>query len=101
VLKPRKKNAENAETQRAQREKGIITMNLLTMMQFIRCPLAVLVLLLAVFKISAQEPLDGPTRIFNDALLDDLAGEWKLKRQIRGRNIENTVSAEWVLNHQF
>ena len=76
-------------------------MNLFTMMQFIRFPLAGLVLLLAVFRMSAQEPLDGPTRIFNDALLDNLAGEWKLKRQIRGRNVENTMSAEWVLNHQF
>ena len=28
-------------------------------------------------------------------------GEWKLTRQIRGRSLENTVTVEWVLNHQF
>src|SRR5262245_20096624 len=49
----------------------------------------------------AQEPLDGPTRIFKDELLENLVGEWKLSRQIRGRAVENTVKVDWVLNHQF
>lgn len=49
----------------------------------------------------AQEPLDGPTRIFKDELLENLVGEWKLSRQIRGRTVENTVKVDWVLNHQF
>src|SRR5262245_44677404 len=48
-----------------------------------------------------QEPPDGPQRIFKDDLLDNLAGDWKLTRKIRGRTAENTVKAEWVLNHQF
>jgi hypothetical protein len=39
----------------------------------------------------AQEPLDGPKRIFKDELLENLVGEWKLSRQIRGRSVENTV----------
>lgn len=46
----------------------------------------------------AQEPLDGPHRTFNDELLENLVGEWKLTRQIRGRSLENTVTVEWVLN---
>jgi len=49
----------------------------------------------------AQAPLDGPNRIFKDELLDNLAGDWKLTRKIRGQVVQNTVKAEWVLNHQF
>ena len=48
-----------------------------------------------------QDPLDGSNRIFRDELLDKLVGDWKLTRKIRGRTVENTVHAEWVLNHQF
>jgi len=50
---------------------------------------------------SSQDPLDGPNRIFRDDLLDKLVGNWKLTRKIRGRTVENSVRAEWVLNHQF
>jgi len=49
----------------------------------------------------AQEPLDGRSRIFRDELLDNLIGDWKLTRSIRGQTVENTVTVEWVLNHQF
>jgi len=49
----------------------------------------------------AQEPLDGPNRIFRDDLLESLAGRWRLTRTIRGKQVQNTVDAEWVLNHQF
>ncbi len=51
--------------------------------------------------VAAQEPLDGPNRIFRDPLLDNLVGDWKLTRKIRGKSVENTLRAEWVLNHQF
>jgi hypothetical protein len=51
--------------------------------------------------LQAQEPLDGRNRIFHDDFLDNLAGDWKLTRKIRGQSAENTVKAEWVLNHQF
>src|SRR5262245_8308468 len=51
--------------------------------------------------IAAQEPLDGRHRIFQDELLDHLVGDWKLTRQMRGQTAENTVKAEWVLQHQF
>jgi hypothetical protein len=49
----------------------------------------------------AQEAPDGPKRIFQDEFIDRLAGDWKLTRKIRGTQVENTVKAEWVLNHQF
>jgi hypothetical protein len=51
--------------------------------------------------LAAQEPLDGRHRIFQDELLDHLAGDWKLTRKMRGQTAENTVKAEWVLQHQF
>ena len=58
---------------------------------------AAVLLILAIFCTAgqiahAQEPLDGPTHIFNDELLENLVGEWKLSRQIRGRTVENTVN---------
>src|ERR1700683_5007321 len=49
----------------------------------------------------ADEPADGPGRIFKDVFIENLAGEWKLTRKIRGKEVENTATAEWVLNHQF
>ena len=64
-----------------------------------RCLAAVL--LLAALPVLAQEPADGPQSIFHDAFIDKLVGEWRLVREIRGREVENTVSADWVLNHQF
>jgi hypothetical protein len=58
-------------------------------------------LLLAAMPVLAQEPADGPKTVFRDAFIDNLVGEWRLMRVIRGREVENTVSADWVLNHQF
>src|SRR5262249_22588834 len=49
----------------------------------------------------AQEALDGPKRIFRDDLLDNLVGKWIVTRKIRGKEVQNTLEAEWVLNHQF
>src|SRR3954447_15321599 len=48
-----------------------------------------------------QEPADGRNRIFRDELLDKLVGTWKLTGKMTGRTVENSVRAEWVLNHQF
>ena len=50
---------------------------------------------------SAKEPLDGPAFPFNDEFIERLAGDWKLTRKVRGQVVENTVRAEWVLDHQF
>ena len=52
-------------------------------------------------QLMAQEPLDGRNRVFRDELLDNLVGDWKLTRLIRGQSVENSVKAEWTLNHQF
>ena len=38
---------------------------------------------------------------FTDPFLDNLTGEWNLRRSIRGQTVENRVEAKWVLNHQF
>jgi hypothetical protein len=58
-------------------------------------------LLLSSTLISYSQDLDGPKHIFHDALLDNLAGNWKLAGKIAGRSADHTVQAEWVLNHQF
>jgi hypothetical protein len=50
---------------------------------------------------AADEPADGPKRIFKDVLIENLTGDWKLTRKIRGKEVQNTVQVEWVLNHQF
>jgi hypothetical protein len=52
-------------------------------------------------RVSAQELLDGSNRIFLHEFLDNLVGDWKLTRKLRGRTAENSVKAEWTLNHQF
>jgi hypothetical protein len=51
----------------------------------------------------AQEStnLDGPKGRFQDDLISKLEGTWHLTRQIRGKEVGNSVSATWVLNHQF
>jgi hypothetical protein len=58
-------------------------------------------LLLSSALISFSQDLDGPKHIFHDALLDNLAGNWKLAGKIASRSADHTVQAEWVLNHQF
>ena len=50
---------------------------------------------------AADEPADGPKVIFRDDFIDQLVGRWKIIRQIRGKEVQNTLTAEWVLNHQF
>jgi hypothetical protein len=64
-----------------------------------------LLLLLFIFPrqqcIAADEPPDGPKRIFKDDFIENLIGDWKLTRKIRGNEVQNTVKVEWVLNHQF
>jgi hypothetical protein len=63
--------------------------------------LLVCLCLASAIDLAGQEPLDGRHRIFRDELLDNLVGDWRLTRKIRGQTAENTVKAEWVLNHQF
>ena len=51
--------------------------------------------------ILAQTVSDTPKGGFSDTFLDNLTGEWKLKRAVRGQVAESKVVARWVLNHQF
>ena len=60
-----------------------------------------LLALLLVGTVHAQDAADGPKRPFQDPFIEQLAGDWTLTRQIRGKEAINTVHAEWVLNHQF
>ena len=65
------------------------------------CLLAGLLLLPALGHAQAEDPPDGPKRIFRDDFIENLVGSWKLTRKIRGTQVENSVEAQWVLNHQF
>lgn len=61
-----------------------------------------LLLLCAVPSWTQGEPeLDGVKHVFQDPLLDHMAGSWKLTGTIVGRKANHQVDAEWVLNHQF
>ncbi len=46
-------------------------------------------------------PLDGAGQIFNDDLLDKLAGSWRLEGTLVGKPAHHTIQADWILNHQF
>src|SRR5690242_2618547 len=50
---------------------------------------------------TAAAQVDGNKTIFRDDLLEQLAGKWKLTGTVRGRPMNHTVEARWVLNHQF
>ena len=58
---------------------------------------------LIVAPLRAQEPppLDGAHRILQDSLLERLAGNWAMVGAVRTRPANYSLSAEWVLNHQF
>lgn len=49
----------------------------------------------------ARAQRDGRGNRFDDDLFARLEGNWTLTRQIRGTEIQNRVSASWVLQHQF
>jgi hypothetical protein len=48
---------------------------------------------------SQDKPPDGLKRIFKDDLIENLSGDWKLTRKIRGKEVANKFTAKWVLNH--
>src|ERR1051325_8330763 len=51
--------------------------------------------------VAAEEPADGPKTIFKDDFIENLVGQWNITRQVRGKEVHNAMTAEWVLNHQF
>jgi len=65
--------------------------------------LVFIILVIVSSSIHSQESanLDGPKGRFQDDLISKLEGTWRLTRKIRGTEVENSVSATWVLNHQF
>lgn len=69
-------------------------------MSSLRLLLAALVLLSSQLA-QAEDPPDGPKRIFRDEFIENLVGKWRLTREIRGKEVENAVEVTWVLNHQF
>ena len=69
-----------------------------------RMPLLLVLCCCCVFARAAgaqDEELDGPKHVFHDSLLDNMVGSWTLNGKIAGRQAQDTVTAEWVLNHQF
>ena len=57
---------------------------------------------LAIFVILAAPGLGAERAKFEDALLDNLVGDWRVERKFgSGRRAENTLHVEWVLDHQF
>jgi hypothetical protein len=60
-------------------------------------------LLLAVASVFVAGYLNaqGPSPEWQDDLVDHLTGTWKLTGAVMGREAHHTVTAEWVLYHQF
>ncbi|MBX7105233.1 MAG: hypothetical protein K1X57_14215 [Gemmataceae bacterium] len=63
--------------------------------------IAIAVALASPRPLRADDPPDGPKRIFRDDFIENMVGDWKVSRKIRGTVVENKLKAEWVLNHQF
>src|SRR5579862_6314841 len=49
----------------------------------------------------APAAIAQPAPVFQDNVLDQMTGDWKLTGTIRGQKAEHAISVEWVLNHQF
>jgi hypothetical protein len=63
--------------------------------------LASIIVAMASLSAQAQESADGRGHPLQDPFLDGLVGQWQVARVMPNRTAENTVQAEWVLNHQF
>ncbi len=66
-----------------------------------RCFLLAAAALLFPASTLAQQLVDGRGGRFEDELISKLEGEWLVTREIRGTTVQNTLSAAWVLSHQF
>ena len=49
----------------------------------------------------ADDSRDGRGGRFDDDLISHLEGRWSITREIRGTTVNNVMTAEWVLAHQF
>ena len=66
------------------------------MPSFISRVMVLVLLALAVTPAQAQ-----PATRLEDALLDELAGHWEITRKVRGTTVQNSLDAQWVLQHRF
>ena len=58
--------------------------------------------MLLLLVVTAATLAAGPPPELKDPFLDNLVGNWHVERKFgSGRTAENTVHAEWVLDHQF
>src|SRR5262245_3321655 len=75
----------------------------MTMRRFLMACFSRVACLIALTQLTAlaDDSPQGPRRGFNDEFIEKLVGNWNLTRQIRGKEVENRVTANWVLNHQF
>lgn len=65
---------------------------------FVTCKSAVVLLVCGTSVVLAA----GPTAALKDPFLDNFVGNWHVERKFgSGRTAENTMRAEWVLDHQF
>lgn len=69
-------------------------------MKHISCQIILLLLVLQV-GFSQDQPADGEHARFEDPLLENLVGIWKLTGVVAGDPVTNTFEAKWILNHQF
>jgi len=44
---------------------------------------------------------EGDSKVFTDDLLDKMVGKWDLKGLMGNKELHQSVSVEWTLNHQF
>jgi hypothetical protein len=59
-----------------------------------------LLILAGAFLFPVPSPAQAPPP-WNDALVDHMAGAWKVEGQVAGRDAHHEVRADWMLNHQF
>ena len=69
--------------------------------RYLRTAAVMLLLVTAGANFVRGQSTDIRNRAFQDDLLDNLVGEWKLVRRMQGRITEHVVKADWVLGHQF
>ncbi len=55
----------------------------------------------ALFTLLSLTALAQAPAVWQDSLVDHLAGAWKLEGTVMGNNAHHDVQADWVLNHQF
>ncbi len=48
-----------------------------------------------------KEAADGPNQIFQDGLLEQMVGKWKVSGRMGRQPIDHKCDVRWVLSHQF